>query len=127
MYQNKIKLTPQEILEKSFKIDTRGYRLKEVDQFLDEIITDYEQFYRIINSIEQEKNELISENMRLKQELRNAKMNVEIVKNTDAPEVTNVDIMKRLARLEKLVYGDEKKERVNYNSDQYQESNLDSE
>ncbi len=127
MYQNKIKLTPQEILEKSFKIDTRGYRLKEVDQFLDEIITDYEQFYRIINSIEQEKNELISENMRLKQELRNAKMNAEIVKNTDAPEVTNVDIMKRLARLEKLVYGDEKKERVNYNSDQYQESNLDSE
>ena len=120
MYQNKIKLTPQEILEKSFKIDTRGYRLKEVDQFLDEIITDYEQFYRIINSIEQEKNELISENMRLKQELRNAKMNAEIVKNTDAPEVTNVDIMKRLARLEKLVYGDEKKERVNYNSDQYQ-------
>ena len=120
MYQNKIKLTPQEILEKSFKIDTRGYRLKEVDQFLDEIITDYEQFYRIINSIEQEKNELISENMRLKQELRNAKMNAEIVKNTDAPEVTNVDIMKRLERLEKLVYGDEKKERVNYNSDQYQ-------
>ena len=127
MYQNKIKLTPQEILEKSFKIDTRGYRLKEVDQFLDEIITDYEQFYRIINNIEQEKNELISENMRLKQDLRNAKMNVEIVKNTDAPEITNVDIMKRLARLEKLVYGDEKKERAKYNSNEYQETNLDSE
>ena len=119
MYQNKIKLTPQEILEKSFKIDTRGYRLKEVDQFLDEIITDYEQFYKIINSIEQEKNELISENMRLKQDLRNAKMNAEIVKNNDTPEITNVDIMKRLARLEKLVYGDEKKERVNYNSNEY--------
>ena len=128
MYQNKIKLSPQEILEKSFKIDTRGYRLKEVDQFLDEIITDYEQFYRIINSIEQEKSELISENMRLKQELRNAKMNVEIVQKSDAPEVTNVDIMKRLARLEKLVYGDEKKERVNYNSNKYvEESNFDNE
>ena len=35
---------PQDILEKKFKIDTRGYRLKEVDQFLDDIITDYEQF-----------------------------------------------------------------------------------
>ena len=116
MYQNKIKLSPQEILEKSFKIDTRGYRLKEVDQFLDEIITDYEQFYRIINSIEHEKNELISENMRLKQELRNAKMNVEIVKKTDTPEVTNVDIMKRLARLEKLVYGEEKKVKEDYSS-----------
>ena len=127
MYQNKIKLTPQEILEKSFKIDTRGYRLKEVDQFLDEIITDYEQFYKIINSIEQEKNELISENMRLKQDLRNAKMNAEIVKNNDTPEITNVDIMKRLARLEKLVYGDEKKERVNYNSNEYEESKFDGE
>jgi len=27
MYQNKITLTPQDILEKDFKIDTRGYRL----------------------------------------------------------------------------------------------------
>ncbi len=128
MYQNKIKLTTQEILDKSFKIDTRGYRPKEVDQFLDEIIADYDQFYRIINTIEREKNELISENMQLKQELRNAKMNIEIVKRSDAPEVTNVDIMRRLARLEKLVYGDDKKERVNYNSDKYEEeSNFDGE
>ena len=43
--------------------------------------------------------------MKLKQELRNAKMNAEIVKNTDASEVTNVDIMRRLAQLEKMVYG----------------------
>ena len=126
MYQNKIKLTTQEILDKSFKIDTRGYRPKEVDQFLDEIIADYDQFYRIINAIEREKNELISENMQLKQELRNAKMNIEIVKRSDAPEVTNVDIMRRLARLEKLVYGDDKKERVAYNSGKYEESNEES-
>ena len=41
MYQNKINLTPQDILDKEFKIDTRGYRLKEVDQFLDIVISDY--------------------------------------------------------------------------------------
>ena len=45
MMQGKISLTPQDILEKDFKIDTRGYRLKEVDQFLDQIIGDYESFY----------------------------------------------------------------------------------
>ena len=121
MYQNKIKLTPQEILEKSFKIDTRGYRLKEVDQFLDDIIADYDQFYRIINNIEQEKNDLIAENMRLKQELRNAKMNAEIVKKNDGPEVTNVDIMRRLSRLEKMVYGPSKTDRASYNSSNYSE------
>ena len=58
MYQNKITLTPQEILEKDFKIDTRGYRLKEVDEFLDMIISDYEQFYKIIENMEKEKTEL---------------------------------------------------------------------
>ena len=55
MYQNKISLKPQDILEKEFKIDTRRYRLKEVDQFLDTIIGDYEQFLNIINSLEKEK------------------------------------------------------------------------
>ena len=98
---------PQDILEKEFKIDTRGYRLKEVDQFLDVLIGDYEQFFKIINSLEQEKADLLGEIMKLKQELRNAKMNVEIAKNTDTPEVTNVDIMRRLAQLEKMVYGKE--------------------
>ncbi len=106
MYQNKVTLTPQDILEKEFKIDTRGYRLKEVDQFLDVIIGDYEQFYNIINSLEQEKADLLGEIMKLKQQLRNMKANVEIAKkNSDTPEVTNVDIMRRLSRLEKMVYG----------------------
>lgn len=105
MYQSKITLAPQDILEKEFKIDTRGYRLKEVDQFLDVIIGDYEQFYNIINSLEQEKNDLLAEVMNLKQELRSVKMNVEIAKNVDVPEVTNVDIIRRISRLEKLVYG----------------------
>jgi len=38
--KNLINLTPEDILNKEFKIDTRGYRLKEVAQFLDIIITD---------------------------------------------------------------------------------------
>ena len=106
MYQNKITLTPQEILEKDFKIDTRGYRLKEVDQFLDVIIGDYEQFFIIIDSLEKEKAELLREIMSLKQQLRNAKVNVEIAKNnSDTTEISNLDILRRLSKLEKEVYG----------------------
>ena len=71
--------------------------------------------------IEQEKNDLIAENMRLKQELRNARMNVEIVKKSDSPEVTNVDIIRRLSRLEKMVYGAPKTERSSLNSGNYTE------
>lgn len=105
MYQSKINLSPQDILEKEFKIDTRGYRLKEVDQYLDVIIGDYEQFYNIINNLEKEKEELLQEIMSLKQELRNVKMNMEIVRTNDKGEVTNIDIMRRLSHLEKIVYG----------------------
>ena len=104
MYQNRIKFMPKDILEKSFKIDTRGYRLKEVDQFLDDIIGDYEQFLDIINSLEKEKADLLSEIMSLKQELRNTKLNMEVAANTNGSEVTNVDIMRRLSQLEKMVY-----------------------
>ena len=96
---------PQDILEKEFKIDTRGYRLKEVDQFLDSIIGDYEQFFNIINCLEKEKADLLAEIMSLKQELRNSKLSMEVARNNDVPEVTNVDIMRRLSQLEKMVYG----------------------
>ena len=105
MYQNKIKLMPQDILEKNFKIDTRGYRLKEVDQFLDDIISDYESFFEIINNLEKEKADLLGEIMNLKQELRNSKLNMEVASNNKAlGEVTNVDIIRRLSQLEKMVY-----------------------
>lgn len=103
MYQNKIALTPQDILEKEFKIDTRGYRLKEVDQFLDIVIGDYEQLIKIIKDQEKEKEELLNEIMMLKQELRNLKVSVEIAKSSDK-EITNVDLLRRLANLEKIVY-----------------------
>ena len=115
MYQNRITLKPQDILEKEFKIDTRGYRLKEVDQFLDIIIGDYEQFYDIINNLEKEKADLMAEIVNLKQELRNSKLSMEVVRNNDNVEVSNVDVIRRLAQLEKLVYSNmrEKEEREN--------------
>ncbi|MBR6113534.1 MAG: cell division regulator GpsB [Bacilli bacterium] len=109
MYQEQFNLSSKDILEKEFKIDTRGYRLKEVDQYLDLIISDYEQFFKILKEKDQEKEELLNEIMSLKQENRNLKTSLEIAKSSESEEVTksvsNVDIMKRLSQLEKIVYG----------------------
>lgn len=109
MYQEQFNLSPKEILEKEFKIDTRGYRLKEVDQYLDLIIGDYEQFFKILKEYEKEKEELLDEIMKLKQEIRNLKMNIEIAKASESDEasknVSNVDVIRRLSQLEKIVYG----------------------
>jgi DivIVA domain-containing protein len=106
MLYDKITLSPKEILEKEFPIDTRGYRPQEVDKYLDMIIKDYSNFIAIIKQKESEQKELIDENLRLKQENRVLKENVDLVKNADG-KVTNVDLMRRLSQLEKIVYGDE--------------------
>lgn len=104
MIQDKINHLPQEIVEKDFKIDTRGYRLKEVDQYLDEIIGDYETFLDYIKKLENEKEELLAEIMNLKQELRNTRMSIDIAKSGNG-EVTSMDILRRVSNLEKIVYG----------------------
>ena len=85
MFNGRIALTPQDIFDKDFKIDTRGYRLQEVDKYLDQIIKDYVEFVNIIK------------------ELRNLKANIDIVKKSEK-EITNVDILRRLSQLEKYIY-----------------------
>ncbi len=110
MYQNKLNLTPNDILEKEFKIDTRGFRLKEVDQFLDLVIEDYNTFIEIIKKQEQEKDELTDEILRLKQQLRDANVNVEIAKANNPTGTSSVDLLKRISNLEKVIFGKDNKE-----------------
>ena len=106
MFQNRVQLTPQEILDKDFKVDVRGFNPKEVDQFLDVIIGDYEEFIKIIKEKDTEVSELQEEIMNLKAEIRSLKTNLDIAKSGEKREVTNLDILKRLSQLEKTVYGD---------------------
>jgi len=104
MLEEKIFLTTNDILEKEFKIDTRGYRPQEVDKFLDVIMNDYSEYNRIIKRLENEIKTILSENSRLKAEVRTLKSQIEIASQSKG--VTNVDILKRLSELEKVVYGE---------------------
>ena len=106
MLFEQISLTPQDILDKEFKIDTRGFRPQEVDKFLDVIISDYTKFITIIKRLDSEKKELIEENLRLKRELRENRDKIELLKNTTSKEMTNVDMLRRISSLEKIVFGD---------------------
>ena len=106
MYKDKITLTMQDILEKEFKIDARGYRLQEVDKFLDVIIKDYNEYNNIIKSLEKEKRELAQENTVLKNEVRNLKSSIEAARIGEK-EITNVDLLRRISQLEKIILGKE--------------------
>lgn len=105
MYQDGITLTVKEILEKQFKIDTRGYRPQEVDKFLDIVISDYETFEKRLRDVEIDKKELIEENIRLKQEVRSLRTKLDVVKENTRPDVSNADLLRRLSNLEKIIYG----------------------
>lgn len=106
MLFEEISLTPQDILDKEFKIDTRGFRPQEVDKFLDIVISDYTKFISLVKRLDSEKKELIEENLRLKQELRENKDKLELLKNASGKEMTNVDMLRRISMLEKVVFGD---------------------
>ena len=105
MYEDKRFLSAREILEKDFKIDARGYRPQEVDQFLDLIIKDYVDFETTTKRLVNEINADEAENAKLKAEIRNLKASLDIAGSNKG--VTNVDLLKRISDLEKVVYGEE--------------------
>ena len=106
MYNDRIFLTPQEILEKEFKYDARGYRPQEVDKFLDMVIRDYTEFSAIIKKQEKEIKDLSDDNIKLKQELRRLKTTIEAAEDSEGQTRTsNVDLLRRISQLEKIVYG----------------------
>ncbi|MBR2138111.1 MAG: DivIVA domain-containing protein [Bacilli bacterium] len=105
MYEDKRFLSAREILEKDFKIDARGYRPQEVDQFLDLIIKDYVDFETTTKRLVNEINAYEAENAKLKAEIRNLKASLDIAGSNKG--VTNVDLLKRISDLEKVVYGEE--------------------
>lgn len=105
MYEDKRFLNARDILEKDFKIDARGYRPQEVDQFLDLIIKDYVDFETTTKRLITEIKALESENTKLKAENRNLRASLDIANSNKG--VTNVDLLKRISDLEKVVYGEE--------------------
>ena len=108
MYNDKIFLTPNEILEKEFKVDARGYRPQEVDKYLDMVIRDYTEFNSIIKKQEKEIKYLTEDNAKLKQELRRLRMTIEAAEDGSSNQsrnINNIDLLKRISQLEKIVYG----------------------
>ncbi|MGM9966994.1 MULTISPECIES: cell division regulator GpsB [unclassified Rummeliibacillus] len=100
-----IKLSAKTILDKDFKTGIRGYSQDEVDQFLDIIIQDYESFEKALAKKQQEVDALKNE---LKQVQLQATTTEPRRQSTSSAYTnnTNFDILKRIANLEKHVFGD---------------------
>ena len=102
-------LTAQEIYEKEFHVDLKGYAPAEVDEFLDMVIEDYQKYDEKVEELgaavtryEEQIKELQQQLFALQSENENLneKVNSDFVNGSS----NTVDILKRIARLEKAVF-----------------------
>ena len=101
----KILLSPKKIVAKEFKVDFKGYNAEEVDHFLDIIVKDYESFAAMLNASYDKIDQL--EARLSEQKIKIAKLEREKALQDDNLS-TNVDILKRLSLLEKVVFNQNK-------------------
>ncbi|MFD1413827.1 cell division regulator GpsB [Oceanobacillus jeddahense] len=93
---DRVQLSGKKILEKDFKTGIRGYSQEEVDEFLDIIIQDYDNFKQEIDRLNEEIEKL--KNNRPTTEAPRAR-------STQQSSQVNYDVLKRLSNLEKAVFG----------------------
>ena len=100
----KLNLTPEEILNKEFNVDFKGYSPAEVDSFLDSVLEDYQimeeniqQLLDAVATLQNQVKDLTAKNI----ELERRKMAFDLSNTTS---YSSVDVLKRLSRLEELVY-----------------------
>ena len=94
--------TAKDIFEQEFGREVRGYSKVEVDEFLDDVIKDYETYAALVKSLRQEVAELKEE---LARKPESTPVQAEPLEMTATTSMTNFDILKRLNRLEKEVFG----------------------
>lgn len=97
------KLTSESIFNKEFHVDFKGYSAVEVDQFLDDVIKDYEYFETLIKEqqelLERYEKTLTLQRKQLVELEGKARVQNEVIPS----QFSHVDILKRISRLEEVV------------------------
>ena len=69
---------------------------------------DYEEWRKIVSELEEEKKEQLEEIIKLKQEIRYLKTQLDVAKDGKSEvSMNNTDLLRRISNLEKVVYGKE--------------------
>lgn len=100
--------TAKDIFDQDFKREVRGYSKDEVNEFLDDVIKDYETYTALVKELREENARLREELAQKAQETPQTSPIAASTATQEFPQVTtatNFDILKRLNRLEKEVFG----------------------
>ena len=106
-----VNLTPKDIVNKHFKQKMRGYDSIEVDEFLDDVIQDYETYAKENQRLQMENDRLLKKVDELTKQVAEGKTGTTARPASNAS--TNMDILKRLSNLERHVFGAQLNDDVN--------------
>ena len=104
---DKLHLTPRDIVDKKFSIDFKGYDSTEVDHMLDQVIEDYQIYQDMVDSLQQKVNDLEKTNASLRAKMVELEGKERAISEDADPMkigANNVDILKRLSKLEQEVF-----------------------
>ncbi len=101
---NKLNLTAQDILDKEFNVDFKGYSASEVDSFLDIVLEDYQNYDENIEELQAKITELEGKIEELKRKNLDLESKQKVIDLANTTSYSSVDLLKRVARLEEEVY-----------------------
>ena len=103
---SKLNLDPQTIVDKEFDVDFKGYNPDQVDHMLDQVIQDYQTYQDMIAEYSRRLADLERTNASLRAKL--IELEGKARAGLDADPMlsgsSNIDILKRLSRLEQKVF-----------------------
>ena len=112
MFMSEMNLSAQVIYEKEFHVDVKGYAPIEVDEFLDQIIEDYQTYDEKVEELSQAVIRYEEKIKELQQQIydlenENQNLNEKLSSSAASGNSDMVDILKRIAKLEQAVFGQE--------------------
>ena len=107
--QKKLTLSSDDILNKEFGLQFKGYIPQEVDGFLDEILKNYEAIEEIRDYYETQNKALQKTNSILRSKIDELETKLEIEKNKNnsiekVDSSSNLDLIKKIAKLESELF-----------------------
>ncbi|MBP3398788.1 MAG: DivIVA domain-containing protein [Erysipelotrichaceae bacterium] len=102
--ETKLNLDVHAILDKEFHVDFKGYSASEVDALLDLVIEDYQIYDQMIAKMSEAA--LVQERTiaSLKAKIIELEGKQKAMSESESMNVSQMDILKRLSRLEQIVY-----------------------
>lgn len=97
-------LDAKKILDKEFHVDLKGYSPREVDEFLDLVISDYQLYDQTLQELGEKLRTYENQIDRLQEEIAQLRAQKGDPSSAEVPSSSQLDILKRLSRLEYEVF-----------------------